>query len=257
MLVGILAHFRALAQTTHTATPEQKFAFEVSTVKPSRPGSTNEDWDSDGNRVTIRGYSLRMLIRVAFGLKSSSQIVEGPDWLDKQHFDITAKLDEEQIAAFHGTTRDRDTQNAIQTALQTLLRERFKLQVDSVHRELPIFALVRGPKVKLTPDSANNRNLSVRGGHLEAAGTSTDDLTESLTRMREVGDRVVINRTGITGRYKFEMNWTPDRGAGIPADAVYPGLFTALPEQLGLRLKPDKGVVPVIEVVAAEMPAFD
>ena len=72
-----------------------------------------------------------------------------------------------------------------------------------------------------------------------------------------MSDRVVINRTGLSGRYKFELNWTQDSEGGIPSDAAYPGLFTALQEQLGLKLKPDKGPVRTIEVVAADVPTLE
>jgi uncharacterized protein (TIGR03435 family) len=68
---------------------------------------------------------------------------------------------------------------------------------------------------------------------------------------------VVLNRTGLTGEYDFKMDWTRDRGNGIPPDAPYPGLFTALEEQLGLKLKSQKGDVSVVVVDAASEPAFD
>ena len=90
-----------------------------------------------------------------------------------------------------------------------------------------------------------------------AIATSMDDMAQGLTRMREVGDRIVFNQTSLLGTYDFDLNWTPDRGAGVPEQAVYPGLFTALQEQLGLKLRPGKGDVPVLEVLGAELPHFD
>lgn len=258
ILVAVGGSARAGSQSNSAAVPDQRLAFEVATVRPSPPGSTNEDWDSGGDRVTIRGYSLRKLIRAAFNLKSDAQIVGGPDWLDKQAFDITAKIDDEQAASFRAPGAGRSAQTAIQAMLRTLLEERFHLQVRLGERKLPIFGLVlSGTRMRLVPDPAPSRNLSIHNAHIVAVATSTKDLAESLTRMREAGDRVVLDQTGLTGTYDFKLDWTPDRGGGVPDDAVYPGLFTALQEQLGLKLKPEKGYVPVVEVLAAELPHFD
>jgi uncharacterized protein (TIGR03435 family) len=246
------------SQSVPTVLSTQKPAFEVATVKASRPGSTNEDWDSGGDRVTIRGYSLRKLIRAAFNLKSDAQIVGGPDWLGNRYFDVSAKISDEQMAAFSKGHGDRDEQAGIQAMLQTLLTERFHLQTTSAEKELPMFGLVVGRnKTRLRPSSAKGRNLSIHDGHMVAVATSMGEFAESLTRMREVGDRVVTDQTGLTGTYDFDLDWTPDRGAGISQEAVYPGLFTALQEQLGLKLKAEEGPVPVIEVLTAELPSLD
>lgn len=141
--------------------------------------------------------------------------------------------------------------------LQTLLSERFHLQVISGEKKLPMFGLVVSGRMRLGPASAKSRNLSIHNGHMVAIGTSMGDLAESLTRMREAGDRVVVDQTGLTGTYDFNLDWTPDRGGGVSQEAASPGLFTALQEQLGLKLKAEEGEVPVIEVSAAEMPNFD
>lgn len=260
VMLGVVAiqGIGAESQTVLAPPSTPKLAFEVATVKPSRPGSTNEDWDSDGDRLTIRGYSLRKLIRAAFNLKSDAQIVGGPEWIGNRYFDISAKAGDEQIAAFSREHRDHDEPSAIQIMLQTLLSERFHLEVASADKKLPMFALVvSGKKARLQPDPEKSRNLSIHDGHMVAIATSMKDLAESLTRMREVGDRVVIDQTDLPGTYDFELNWTLDRGTGIPEEAVYPGLFTALQEQLGLRLKPEEGSVPVVRVIAAQVPNFD
>jgi uncharacterized protein (TIGR03435 family) len=245
-----------ISSTTISST--QKLAFDVATVKPSRAGSGHEDWDSEGDWVTIRGYSLRRLIRAAFNLKSDAQIIGGPGWIDGRYFDISAKIGDEQMASFSGGHGDRDEQTAVQTMLQTLLNERFHLEVTSAEKRLPMFALVvSGTRTKLRPDSAGQRSLSIHNGHMVAVATSMHDLAESLTRMREIGDRVVVDQTGLTETYDFALDWTPDRGAGVSAEAANPGLFRALQEQLGLKLKAEEGPVPVIKVLAAELPNFD
>jgi uncharacterized protein (TIGR03435 family) len=248
----------ATAQSVPSNHPAKPLAFEVATIRPSPPDSTDEDWDGQGDRVTIRGYSLRQLIKAAFDLKTNAQIIGGPEWIDKQRFDISAKIGDEVMSSFSEDSADRDQQTAIRFMLQTLLKERFKLQWKSVQRQLPIFALVAsGDKPHLIPDASKSRNLSIHNAHMVAIATSTQELAEALARMREVSDRAVVDQTGLNGRFDFELNWSPDRGSGVSEDAPYPGLFTALQEQLGLRLKPQKGSVPTVEVLTAALPDFD
>lgn len=161
------------------------------------------------------------------------------------------------MAAFKGQG-DGEQQAAIQTMLQALLIERFHLQTAPAEKKLPMFGLVvSGAKAKLRPDSTKPRSLSIRNGHLVGVAASTAELAESLTRMREIGDRVVVDQTGLSGTYDFDLDWTPDRGAGISPEAVNPGLFTALQEQLGLKLKGEEGPVPVVKVLVAQIPKFD
>jgi hypothetical protein len=78
--------------------PRKPLAFEVATIRPSPPDSTDEAWHGQGDRVTIRGYSLRQLIKAAFDLKTNAQIIGGPDWIDKQRVDISAKIADEQMS---------------------------------------------------------------------------------------------------------------------------------------------------------------
>jgi uncharacterized protein (TIGR03435 family) len=151
--------------------------------------------------------------------------------------------------------------------LQSLLTERFQLKVNPGERTLPVYVLVVGKSgAKLTAlptpkdsDEARNRNHGTRteNGHLTATALSMDSFADYLTSQSDSGDRVVLNRTGLAGDFDFNLNWTEDRGGGIAADAAYPGLFTALEEQLGLELKSDKGSVPVVAVMAVSKPVLD
>lgn len=237
---------------------EKPPSFEVASIKPTRKDEGDRDWDSGADRLRIEGYSLRNLIASAYGLKSDSQVLGGPDWIDKRRFDIAAKVDDAEMAklkSMHG----EDFHNEWNLMMQSLLAERFGLKVSPGRRTIPVFALVVAKSgARLAPVAANEtgHNLSVHGPHVTATAVSMDALAEYLTQMSETG-RVVLNRTGLTGEYDFKMDWTRDRGNGIPPDAPYPGLFTALEEQLGLKLKSQKGDVSVVVVDAASEPAFD
>jgi uncharacterized protein (TIGR03435 family) len=255
------------AQTpSAVSTPDKAAAFEVVAIKLSNPDNRGTSWRGTLDRITIENYALRHLIRVAYGLKSDTQVLGGPDWLDKQHFDIAAKLEDADATRLKNVSYEVRS-HAVQLMLQSLLAERFQLKVNPGERTLPVYLLVAGKSgAKLTAlatpkdsDEARNRNHGTRteNGHLTATALSMDSFADYLTSQSDSGDRVVLNRTQLAGDFNFNLNWTEDSGGGVPADAAYPGLFTAVEEQLGLELKSDKGSVPVVMVTAVSKPELD
>ncbi|HUN82862.1 MAG TPA: TIGR03435 family protein [Terracidiphilus sp.] len=247
------------AATTPSATPARLPAFEVAAIKLSRPDDNHHGWHGTADRISIENYTLQRLIRSAYGLKSDLQVIGGPDWIGKQAFDIQAKIDEADVEKMHKMSAE-DRQKARSEMLQSLLADRFQLKVRLDHRTMPVYALVqtRGG-AKLTPSATGGKNhgSSTDNGHMVATALSMDAFADDLTYLSETGDRVVLNRTGLTGEYDFKMNWTEDPGTGVPPDSEFPGLFTALQEQLGLKLESQKGSVPVVIVDAATRPAID
>jgi uncharacterized protein (TIGR03435 family) len=166
--------------------------------------------------------------------------------------------------------------------VQSLLAERFNLKVSHETRELPVYALViakNGPK--LTPTTAppvappgdrppgepnpHNRGIMMKGnGDLTGSGTSISLLADVLSRQQELGNRLVLDKTGLTGDYDWTLKWTPTSmspasGADVtppPAgDSSAPSLFTAIQEQLGLKLEPQKGKVAVVVIDHIDPPS--
>lgn len=268
-----------LLAITGAAVCQQTPSYEVATIRASMPGSKNHDWDRSLNRLSIKGYTLRSVIERAYGLKSNSQIIGGPKWLDDQHFDIEAKTDDTEAARLRDLDRS-SREDEYRLLLQSLLAERFKLATTRDVRNLPVYALVvtksgtklpsTSPVVKTEKQSGvaqgsaskdaqktQGYSISSEGGHVKATNISMDAFVEWLSRLHETDSRVVVDKTGLTGRYNFEFNWAPDHGAGIPEDAPDPGLFTALKEELGLELKAEKSHVDVIGVQSVGEPALD
>jgi uncharacterized protein (TIGR03435 family) len=246
-------------QALASAAAEKQPAFEVASIKPTKPDDNDHGWHSNSDRLTIEGYSLRDLIVSAYGLKTVSQVLGGPDWIDKKHFDIEAKVDDSELARLKGLSRE-DRRMQWNLMLQSLLTDRFGLSVSRGKRKLPAYTLVvakSGIKFKTSTPNEKNHDLSVRNTAMTANATSMDSLADYLTTQPEIGDRLVQNRTGLTGDYDFKLNWARDRGDGIPPDAAYPGLFTALQEQLGLKLESQKSSVEVVIVDTATEPALD
>ena len=256
---------RADAQST---TP---LRFEVETIKrntsdgPAFLATTND-------RFSATNFSLRLLIQNAFRLKPN-QLVGGPGWLD-DHYDIIAKSPEP-------LTGDRQRE-----MIRSLLADRFKLATHMETRELPIYTLIvarsdgtLGPRMSVTkndcasrtgrplvpPASPSERPVCDwfgRTGSMIAGGIKVDTLAEMLSR--NVG-RQVIDRTGLTGFYDLDLSFNPDVARadsppGAPTSAIdtdAPGLFTALQEQLGLKLEAGSGPVEVLVIDRIERPTLD
>ena len=257
----------AIAQETIADSQgETSHAFEVVAIKLSKPDNPGTSWNGTNDRITIENFSLRHLIRVAYGLKSDTQILEGPDALLKQKFDIAAKIEDADVARLKDTSYET-RMKAVRLMLQSMLAERFQLKVNLGDRTLPVYALVVGKSgAKLTPlpapkdkDEALHRNHSESSGngHMVAKAITMDSFADFLTGQPDTGDRVVLNRTALAGDFDLSLNWTEDRVSGNPSDAADPGLFTALVEQLGLELRPDKGAIPVVTVVVVGKPVLD
>jgi uncharacterized protein (TIGR03435 family) len=243
-------------------------SFEVSTVKPAKPDSNGQSWHTKNNMMTIENLMLVQLIKSAYGLKSDSQVLQAPEWVSKEHFDVTAKTGDEEYQHL-GKLKGDEGDKEYRALLQSLLAERFGLVVSEEKRTMPVYALlVDAGGSKLTPfvlppvkdgepEPDVPHSMSTHNGHMDAGAIGMDSLASSLSDKYEVGHRVVIDRTGLTGDFNFKLDWAPDRGMGISADATEPGLMTALREQLGLRLEKQDGEVPVVVVKSVVRPQFD
>jgi uncharacterized protein (TIGR03435 family) len=238
-------------------TAQQRPEFEVATVKLSPPvgpgvplninlGSVNY------GRVTLANVTLTECIQFAYGIVSDAQIA-GPDWIKSRdvRFDIVAKTEA-------GTPRDQ-----IQLMMQSLLADRLKLTLHHEARPLPFLALVVAKNgQKLLPAKEGVEPPSQLPGHLSHPRMSMALLATLLSRFER---QLVIDMTGLTGAFKVELQWTPDfvrnRATqdgpapllnGQPVDPNGPSLYTALQEQLGLRLESRRGPVDVLVVDHAE-----
>jgi uncharacterized protein (TIGR03435 family) len=273
---------------------ETQPAFEVSTVRTSAAGSEMMRMQWGGDSCRIENFQLRTIIRQAYGALSDDQIVGGPDALMDGHFDINAKADANDAAQMKNLSRD-DRNRESRLMLQSLLAERFHLKVHIETKELPVYALViaKGgakltasapppatppdegappPKAAVAPDQLPKtapRGMSMirmSSTKIEASASegTMEQLASMLTNQPDAGGRVVIDKTGLTGKYDWSLAWAPSMGMGGPmkgadngtgSDADAPGLFTALEEQLGLKLEPQKGPVQVVVVDHVEAPS--
>jgi uncharacterized protein (TIGR03435 family) len=146
--------------------------------------------------------------------------------------------------------------------IQQLLADQFKLVAHTETRQLPVYALVvanpkTGPKIQPAKDL--NRSISLNNGQIKAEGITLEDLAQKLTRsLSDVLGRVVIDQTGLTGRYDLTLKWTSDMTTSTTPNSepdAPPDIFTAIQEQLGLKLESTKAPVPVLVIDHVEMPS--
>jgi uncharacterized protein (TIGR03435 family) len=234
-------------------------AFDVATIKPSPPDAKAGRYITmqGTNRFVVKYYTLKLMIAAAYDL-SPKVISGGPSWADNDHFEIEALTPGE-------TRPSRPEQMAM---LRTLLSDRFKLSFHREEKEFSIYTLEvakGGPKLKesTAPVSDPAQLISTvyppARIHLPAKNATMGDFASLL--QRALLDRPVVDKTGLTGRYDFDLDWAPDEtqfGGEVPvapADAQAPPFFTAIEQQLGLRLEATRGNVQALVIDHAEPPS--
>jgi bla regulator protein blaR1 len=209
----------------------------------------------------------RMLIASAYNLpmlSAKSQVDGGPEWVDTDRFEIEAKIEESMNTAMQKMPA-AERQQQVQLMEQSLLADRFKLKVHFETRELPEYALVvtKGGSKMTAAVEGEVKQVSVtgtgRGSEMKAKGQTVGDLARMLQMQPEMNGRLVVDQTGLTGAYDFTMKWTREQ-AGDAEEAGSPGgdaptYFTALQEQLGLKLVSAKGPVEVVVIDHIELPS--
>jgi uncharacterized protein (TIGR03435 family) len=229
-------------------------AFEVASIKPSQdpPGASSGITTTTG-RISARNVTLKRCMRGAYAIEEP-RILGGMKWLDDARYNIEAKA--------AGPAGDSD----LARMLQSLLAERFKLAFHREQRALSGYALVLGKgglKAKPSEPDAGSRTSS-RWGSIEAAGC---DMAHLALKLSEVLHLPVADFTGVPGEFDFKLEWTSDDmqatppSAGDKPAAVVPeaasglSIFTALPEQLGLKLESRKVPAEVLVIDHAEKPS--
>ncbi len=226
--------------------------FEVASVKQGADAGKIPWIDlQPGGLVVVHGTSLRELVARAYGVHHF-QVLGGPSWCDRLGWDITARAN----------TPKRITGKDLEPYLANLLATRYNLKVHRELREAPVYDLVvskKGSKLKENT-TVPAPNIGFGRGFLNGSGLPISTLTIVLSQML---DRVVEDKTGLTSKYDLYLEWTPEIGVGdstfgAETDA-YDGhtskgnsLFSAIEEQLGLRLQPAKDKIETIVIDSAD-----
>ncbi|HET9267835.1 MAG TPA: TIGR03435 family protein [Vicinamibacterales bacterium] len=270
-----------LAGCVAVVAQEKDATFEVASVKANKSGDGNGNMRGVGSdRVVATNMPVRPIITFAYQV-AGYQLIGGPGWLTTERYDINAKMEAPPtsvIPFIPGST----TPNPMQLALRHLLEDRFKLRTHRETREMDIYALVMarpgggpGPGLKPTtqdcskavepqrpgappPGSPGQPFCGISGspGRVKFGGLPASSFATALAGP---AGRMVVDRTGMTGSWDFELTFAPEnRGPDAPpADPNAPSFFTAIQEQLGLRLESTRGPVDVLVIDSVEKPVED
>ena len=269
-----LVQFAALS--AQTPTPDiDALRFEVASVKPNLSGSPNSNIElHPGGRITATNVVLGSLIRNVFSLQPY-QLVSAPGWIENARFNIEAKADREYSA------REDAPAPELLAMLRNLLADRFQLITHREMREMSVYAIAMarpegsfGPQMRRSTVDCEGeaaRAFAARraGGPPESGGrpivrcrinTSAGRILGTGTTIAELARRLspplgrpVVDRTGLTGQFDLELQWAPEQ----TADAAGPSIFTAVQEQLGLKLESVRVPMSVLVVDSIERPTPD
>jgi uncharacterized protein (TIGR03435 family) len=256
------------------ASNTNRLAFEVASVKPN-PNDVPEGISlSPNGDVRFTGFRVRTLIAMVYG---GSQLLDqfvGPPWTSTDRFDIVAKAGGDISTSPQGRRSDR-----LIAMMRTLLEDRFQVRVHTETREKPVFTLRLarrdgrpGPQMKESSvecprfvtgappprvDPDHWCGIRALGGTITGRGVPASQIAGNLAGYPAVG-RVVLDRTGLAGRYDFQVEYSPESGdPAIPRVDGRPDLFTALREQLGLTLQPGTAPLEVVVIDRVERPTPD
>jgi uncharacterized protein (TIGR03435 family) len=259
------------AGTAHAQAPDPDGpAFEVATVRPNHSSETRRQIEVlPGGRFNAINMTLWQILSIAYPVdgrfRDEIQLTGGPGWIKSERFDIIAKAEgfpqlDTNKPGSTVTGGDRDAVEQIRLMLRRFLSERFKVRLHQEMQQLPIYELVLsrasgrfGPDLRKAAGDCAPHCGSIRSsapGTITALDVSTGMLAHSMSAW--VG-RPVVDKTGISGRVDFTLHWAPE---GV-TDSSAPSIFTAVQEQLGLKLEPATGPVDVLVVDSAERPTPD
>jgi uncharacterized protein (TIGR03435 family) len=256
------------AQPANPDAPKPQF--EVATVRLNKSGGTGAALDlRPGGRLVASNQIVRNLIRIAFNLQPH-QITGGPAWMDAERFDIAAKSADADL-----DPKGMMSPEQFMLRLQALLEERFAMKTHWETRQVPAFALVVARKGSLGPalrahtgncdresngivpppgsptfHCGTNANRNPTTATVMGTGITMDTLARNLSN---AAGRTVADRTGLSGIYDVELTFTPEPSPETPG----PSLFTAVQEQLGLRLEPERAPIQVLVIDGLERPTSD
>ncbi|MGH9242109.1 MAG: M56 family metallopeptidase [Vicinamibacterales bacterium] len=287
LFIAAVAPLRAVrqGQVPSDGAQQPPPAFETASVKPNKSGEEQRyiQIDPSGTNLKVVNMQLRQLITWAYQIQSF-QLEGGPDWIAADRFDILAKPER----AVPATGAFFDGQNPLRMMFRTLLADRFKLVMHKETKELPIFELVvarqdgrLGPQLRpAAMDCAARAAAAAKGGAQPPASSGPPGSGPCFMNINPISvrgggvtlamlanilvgsvQRLVIDRTGLTGNWDLEVNYTPDQsqvppGVELPpsVDRNGPSLYTALEEQLGLKLRPARGPVEVLVIDSVQQP---
>ena len=256
----LIASICALLIATTTPKAQSATAFDVASVKPNTSGDLQHSTGMRGRTFTATNVPVRLLILIAYDLTSEpNRLIGGPAWIRTDRFDVLASTPE--------TAKPADRRQMV----QALLDERFRLRVHPETREMPIYELKvartdgqLGPYLRPSAPVDCDAIPPARRGEDDPCTSFLDDgvirgrartMAVLATLVRRSVDRPVVDRTGLSGNFNFDVKFAPEGAADAVSDGT--SIFAALGAELGLKLESARGPVDVLVVDSVERPTPD
>ena len=283
IVFGIVTPTPIRAQSQAANTPALAPVYEVASIRLDKSCNGGERIMSDPDGFSATCATVRSLIQEAYGGVEDNQISGAPNWANSEQYDIEAKMDRSVADQLQKHSEEQQKVER-DLMLQALLADRFRLSLHRASKELPVYALViakNGPKLRQAKPGETYANglktaggrtvgphmmlMQLGGGQIAGQGVPLESLVKQLSG--QLG-RTVLDKTGLKGNYDFNLQWTPDasrtpmlKGAeggrletAAPPDSG-PSIFTAIQEQLGLKLESQKGPVEILVIDHVEKPS--
>ena len=239
-----------LAQSPAAST--KPLGFEVVSIKRDKAafGPASIQSPPGGDSIVLTDMSPRLLVGFAYDISTHNMVFGLPAWADSDTYDITAKVAEADLPAFHKLLpRQRNPM------LRALLADRFHLQAHFESRSVPAYVLViakGGAKLTAAEDSKDPGGVRMGSGLILGTRAPIDPLLDALAA--QLG-RPVVDRTGLTGHYNYALRFAPVQASTDARPSQWPSIFTAIQDQLGLKLEPAKTPISVLVVNHIEKPS--
>jgi uncharacterized protein (TIGR03435 family) len=234
--------------------------FIVATIKPSRPDAPRGGYGIRGQDVTTTNVTVSWMLKLAYNVHAN-QILGAPSWLDSERYDTVGR----------SNTPGEPSRDQMKLMIQKLLTDRFRLTFHTEKKELPVYAMVvakGGPKIAVSagdPNAFPGIGFGREPGVITLFGRNTGLNGVANGLQSNILDKPVVDQTGLTGRYDFQLRFTPDAiqlanfGGLEPGNAADlnapPDIFTAFEQQLGLKLQATKALVNVMVIDRIERPS--
>lgn len=236
-------------------------AYDVVSIKPVKTSRMNSGFKESPDGLVLENQPLCTVIAGAYDVRMD-RISGMPGWVTSDHYDLQAKMGEETAAAFHKLPEDEQKIERWRM-LQAALEDRLKLRAHHETKLARTYALViakGGSKLKEANTSGNASKMPA-GATMMSMGYGVAKVAGREVPMSRLADQLgtlvdgpVKDQTGLTGKYDFTLECTPDTSATASEDST-PSIFTALQEQLGLKLEPTKGPVDTLVIDHIERPS--
>ena len=267
LTTAALVAFASASAAQNAATRSGFEAFDVATVKPTAPEETGPHTGryirmQSAHRFQAKNYTVNGLIAAAYDL-NPKMLSGGPAWAETDRYDVLAATPGDLLPSHDDQMR----------MLRKLLSDRFKLSFHRKKEDFAIFELTvakNGPKLKPSsapPDEPYNATTTLypaASGGIDHALLPAHNITIqqfASVLQRAILDRPVVDNTQLTGRYDFDLEWTPDEsnfGGTLPQgppDSSKPGLFIAIQQQLGLRVEATRGPIETLVIDGLDRPS--